>query len=146
MEYVLCDTSFVSLRLSASKHPERVAHWPAAIVARLDRAILAISVMTRAEIRAGALHAKWDARRWARTERILGSYLMVGLDADVLERFALLWAARRSSGWEMPDFDLWIAATALSRGWPLASCDRDFRHIFGLEHIYLPATPSSRSA
>ena len=39
------------------------------------------------------------------------------------------------------DNDLWIAATAISRGLPLVSCDGDFMRIavdHPLEHIYLP--------
>jgi predicted nucleic acid-binding protein len=42
----------------------------------------------------------------------------------------------------MPHNDMWIAATAISRRFPLVSCDQDFGRIAGpfpLEHIYLPA-------
>jgi hypothetical protein len=41
----------------------------------------------------------------------------------------------------MPHNDMWIAATAISRRFPLVSCDQDFDRIAGpfpLEHIYLP--------
>lgn len=40
----------------------------------------------------------------------------------------------------MPGVDLLIAATALTRGWPLATADfQDFRRIDGLELVELPS-------
>lgn len=100
--------------------------------------------MTRAEIRAGALHAGWGAPRWTATEKVLDSYLTLGVDGPVVEQWAALAAHRRAKGWAANDNDLWIAATAQARQWPLVACDRDFRHASGLDFIYLPQTPESR--
>jgi predicted nucleic acid-binding protein len=140
----VCDTTFVSVRLAAAAHPERFAHWPEAAVTRLNTAILAISFATRAEIRLWAITARWQAPRWARTQKVLESYLAFGVDSEVEERWAELAAQRRRGGWAADDNDLWIAATALTRNLPLVACDRDFGPIEGLDLIYLPRKPDSR--
>ena len=58
-ERLLCDTSFVGFSARRASDPERFSHWPAETVERIDRAILAISVITLAEARYGYLHARW---------------------------------------------------------------------------------------
>lgn len=85
-ETILCDTSFVSVAQSADQrasHPETVKVWPASTVSRLNGAILAISVITLAELRDGHIYANWGAARRARAEVIIGSYLLVPLDMAI---------------------------------------------------------------
>jgi hypothetical protein len=50
-ERLLCDTSFVAASAKRAAQPERFLHWSNEILARVDRAILAISVITLAEAR-----------------------------------------------------------------------------------------------
>jgi len=139
-EVILCDTTVVSLQEAAIGRPDITAHWPTDAVARLDRAIAAISVFTLAEIRAGRIHANWGQRRSDRQEQLLAAYVLIPLDEEILNEYATLhaWSIR---GHKMPHNDLWIAATAIARGIPLASCDQHFDSIaeaHGLEHVYLP--------
>lgn len=142
-EVVLCDTSFVSLQEASARRPERVAHWPRDVLDRLDRALLAISVISLAEIRAGRIHAGWGQRRADAQEARLAAFLLVPLDDDVLAEYAILhaWAL---GGRPQKHNDLWIAATAIARGIPLVSCDRHFEEIareHALDHIFLPPAP-----
>jgi predicted nucleic acid-binding protein len=130
-ETVLCDTSFVSVVQSSGV----LATWPANVRARLDAAVLAINVVTLAELRDGHIYAGWGATRRARAEQLIASYLLVPLDMATVNECARLRAACRSSGVTVPDNDIWIAATANTRGWPLVSCDGHFDLIPGVDHI-----------
>lgn len=50
-----------------------------------------------------------------------------------------MWADRERRGSTVPAFDLLIAATALSRGWALATGDvKGFSRVAGLELVTLP--------
>jgi len=142
-EVVLCDTSFISRQEASLRHPERLAHWSRAVLERLDAAVLAISVFSLAEIRAGRIHAQWGQQRADAQEARLAAFLLVPLDENVLAEYSVLhaWAL---GGRARNHNDLWIAATAIARGIPLASCDQHFEEIardHALHHIYLPATP-----
>lgn len=124
-ERLLCDTSFVGWSAKRSVDPDRFAHWPAAITARVDEAILAISVITLAEARSGYLRANWGAARIVREEARLASFLQVPLDGSILDEWARLKDLSVRSGWNVSDNDLWIAATASTRDYPLVTCDND---------------------
>jgi predicted nucleic acid-binding protein len=140
-EHLVCDTTVVSLIAAAVAHPERIAHWPAEIRDRLDRAVLAISVFTQAEVRSGYLRANWGERRIAEAERALAAYLLLPLDYEVLDHYVRLRA--RYLG-QIGDNDLWIAATAIARGWPLVACDLDFCKLRDeLDLIYLARDPNA---
>jgi predicted nucleic acid-binding protein len=147
-EVILCDTTFVSMQERASGKPGSVAHWPAAAVHRLDHALLAVSIFTIAEMRAGRLYANWGRARSDAQEARLAAFVRVPLDDEVLHEYVTLHAWSRR-GHATPHNDLWIAATALARGVPLVSCDRHFEGVAAdhpLEHIYLPPVdPDSES-
>ena len=110
---------------------------------RLDQALLAISVISLAEIRAGRIYAKWGQHRADAQETRLAAFLLVPLDEDVLAEYAVLHAWALAGNPHMHN-DLWIAATAIARGIPLVSCDQHFEQIareHALDHIYLPPAP-----
>jgi predicted nucleic acid-binding protein len=139
-ETILCDTSFVSVVQSASRDPRSasgVEAWPATVKARLNAAILAISVITLGELRAGQIYANWGAARRAAAEALVATYLLVGLDMATVDCWAKLDATCRRTGIAAPDNDVWIAATAISRDWPLVSCDGHFDLIPGVDHVRL---------
>lgn len=125
----------MSVRQAAIAHPEYVEHWPADVTERLDQAILAISVITLAELTAGRIGAKYTPEKEERDKRIIDTYLHVPLDLEVSETWAQLWVWARENTRGIGDNDLWIAATARSRGWPLVGCDRHFIDLPDLECI-----------
>jgi predicted nucleic acid-binding protein len=142
-EVILCDSSFVSVQERASRDPAAVAHWPRDTVARLNAGVLAISIFALAELRAGRVHGRWQQKRCDAQEARLAAFLTVPLDRGVVARYVDLhaWNLR---GHPTPHNDLWIAATAMSRGVALVSCDRHFDSIaqdHDLQHIYLPQKP-----
>ena len=142
-EHILCDTSFVSLVDVASARPDLIAHWPQAVRARLDVAVLAITVFVLGELRSGRIKAGWNEQRIEKAERALAAYLFVPVDPEVLDCYVGLRARYLS---QLGDNDLWIAATAKARGWPLVACDLDFCRLkTEIELIYLPHKPDSPS-
>jgi tRNA(fMet)-specific endonuclease VapC len=124
-ETLICDTSFVSNLLRLDEAPERYAHWDQGVIDRVESELLAISVVTIAEVRAGYAKAGWGPRRVARDERRLAEYLPLLIDDPHLNEWARLSAAARASGVALSDNDLWIAATASVRSSVLVTCDRD---------------------
>jgi predicted nucleic acid-binding protein len=134
-ETTLCDTWFVSIVQSGGVLPS----WPAETRARLGAAVLAINVVTLAELRDGHIYGNWGQRRRAAAEQLIASYLLVPLDMATVNECARLRAACRSNGVTVPDNDIWIAATANTRGWPLVSCDKHFDAIPDVDHIRLDA-------
>ncbi|MGV1008988.1 MAG: type II toxin-antitoxin system VapC family toxin [Dermatophilaceae bacterium] len=110
---------------------------------RLDEELLptesAVSVVTLAELQAGVLAAKdtqTRARRLATLEALS--------DVEVLEvdaPAALVWAQMRvllaESGRRVNVNDLWIAASAASRGLPVVTQDDDFGPIAGIAGLVI---------
>lgn len=145
---VLCDTTYVSQLMRAASRPGINDHWPADAVERLDSAILTISVITVAELRFGMIRAGWGLAKRAEAEHRLAAYTWIPLDAETIDRWAALQAEAMALGHTGPGHnDLWIAASALVRGYPLVSCDVAQCELPGVcdNVIYLPADPSSRA-
>ena len=128
-ETLICDTSFVSHLFRREGRPERYAHWSDDAVARIRAAILAISIVTIAELRAGYVEAGWSSRRIADTERQWASFLPLLIDDPYLNAWARLRADARGKGVAIGDNDLWVAATASVRRQALVTCDRDHLRI-----------------
>jgi len=128
-ETLICDTSFVSHLLQVDEAPERYAHWDKGVMDRVESELLAISIVTIAEIRAGYLKAGWGTRRVTWAERRLATYLPVLIDDPHVNEWARLSTAARALGVALSHNDLWIAATASVRARGLVTCDRDHLRI-----------------
>jgi predicted nucleic acid-binding protein len=124
-ETLICDTSFVSHLLSRRERPERYSHWSVEDVTRIRASLLAISIVTIGELRAGYMLAGWGSRRIAKTERQWADFLPLLIDDPHLNEWARLSIAARTSGVALSDNDLWIAATASVGSRVLVTCDRD---------------------
>jgi predicted nucleic acid-binding protein len=140
-EVLLCDTSYVAHSQLARRNRDRYAHWPQATLERLASGILAITPFTVAEIRFGYISAGWGVTRIEESERQLASFVLIPMDDETLTAYAHLAASCRAVGRMLQHNDLWIAATAISRGLPLVSCDDDQRGLPQLETVYLKADP-----
>lgn len=143
-ELLVCDTSFIGLVAQRRRKPERVAHWDADVLTRIEGARNAISVFTLAEARAGYLMAGFSRERIEQEERRLQAFGLLPLDDHVLAEWVRLRAATTDRA--VPHNDLWIAATAAAHGAPLVSCDRHHALMRQLlpEVVYLPARPDAR--
>jgi predicted nucleic acid-binding protein len=147
-ERLLCDTSFVGHIGKRRAQPERYQHWDQGVVGRIEAAVLEISVMSLAEARFGYRKARWGQPRIQAEEARLAGFVQIPLDALVLDEWARLRLLREQKGWAISDNDLWIAATASTRGHALVTCDRGQARLGadpGLEVILLPANDESRA-
>lgn len=100
---------------------------------------IVISVVTVAELRLGVLMAADPRTRATRmaTLRLAESLEPLAIDDVVADAWARLIAGLRGNGRRMPINDSWIAATALAHGLPVATQDRDYDVVQGLEVIHL---------
>lgn len=140
-EILLCDSSFIAPLTALRAHPERYRHWDAATVERVDVAILAISVVTLAEARFGYRNGGWGKRKIDEWELRLASFLQIPLDFPDLDEWARLKDLAKRDGVAISDNDLWIAATASTRGHPLMTCDKDQLRLDGhlpVEVVFMP--------
>jgi len=95
---------------------------------------LAISFMTLAEMREGAILAGWGKRRLARLETTLNQLLILHSDEAICQKWAEVRAIRRAQ--TIGVADAWIAATALANGLELVTHNpADFQNIPGLKVI-----------
>jgi predicted nucleic acid-binding protein len=139
-EVLVCDTSFLAHLWRRRRDSDRYQGWGTAVLPRLHCAVLAISIVTVAESRAGFLIDGWGRRRVAAAERALGAFLQIPLGAADAAEWARLRAGTRASGIAIGDNDLWIAATANMREHVLVTCDRDHQRIapeLGVEVVFL---------
>ena len=96
--------------------------------------LLAVSVVTYAELRAGVLAAVDPSLRHTRlaTLESIPRESLVRIDTAVAEAWAALRVRLRDAGRSMKVNDSWIAATALALGVPVVTQDGDFDGVPGL--------------
>ena len=94
-----------------------------------------ISFQSLEEIWHGAYRNRWGNRRKDELTEYLERYEVLWPNRDLVDACALLRAERKRAGRELDVADAWIAATALMLNCPLATADRDFIGIPGLELI-----------
>jgi len=97
--------------------------------------VLAVSVVTVAELKRGALLRRWSERRVNEMEDFLRRYVVIAIDSDVAEEWARTRVRCDQLGRRKADNDLWIAATAKRYEMALATLDRDQQDIPGLRVI-----------
>jgi predicted nucleic acid-binding protein len=122
----LADTSLFIAREAG--RPVRVSALPD---------LLAVSVITIGELRAGVLAAADAVTRDRRLDTLTAALALepVAIDVAVAGAWARLRVALRDAGRRMPLNDSWIAATALALGVPVVTQDDDFPVVAGLEVI-----------
>lgn len=99
--------------------------------------LIAVSVITTGELRAGVLAAsdlETRDRRLA-TLTLALAFDPLPIDDGVAEAWARLRVSLRDAGKRMPVNDSWIAATAISLGIPVVTQDDDYVEVKGLDVI-----------
>ena len=94
-----------------------------------------ISFQTLQELWFGAYKAAWGDNRKNALRRYLDRYAVIWPTLEVVHISARLRAEREIVGQTLATADSWIAATAVMLKCPLASHDRDFSGIPGLQLI-----------
>jgi tRNA(fMet)-specific endonuclease VapC len=99
---------------------------------------LVLSFMSVAELRMGAISAKWGVRRRDLLEHFISGFGAVYANDALCTSWATLRAEARARGRSLSPQDAWIAATALGLDAPLATNNRsDFEHVPNLELLTL---------
>lgn len=105
----------------------------------LENARVAVSLMTHAEMRYGAIADGWDAEKTRRLINHLSTFAPVGIDERTCEVYAEVLDACRRNGREKKTWndciDMWIASTAIRFDWPLAALDGGFEDVPGLRRL-----------
>jgi len=95
---------------------------------------LAICFMTEAELFEGAYRARWGARRFARLEALLATFLYIPSSPDMSRRWGQVRTERRAQ--PIGTADAWIAAAELIHGCDLVTHNpSDFQGIAGLNIV-----------
>jgi predicted nucleic acid-binding protein len=94
----------------------------------------AVSIVTKAELRAGVLTAPDDAARGRRitTLELLTRMAVLPIDEIVAAAWAQMRAYLAASGKRVGANDIWIAATAAAYEVPVLTQDGDFDHLSGV--------------
>ena len=132
MEWITLDSTVVSYIFNGDSRAEYYEE-------HINGHLLAISFQVVEESWSGAYYRGWGARRMGELEAYLQRYEVIWPNPRLVDLCARMRAERRAAGREMKMADAWIAATALYLGCPLASHDRDFSGIPGLQLIRNPA-------
>ena len=116
---------------------DALAGVPAALgtLDRLGDAGPAVSIVSSGELFEGAFGAPDPAARLRRIRVLLAGFVTLPLTDPIMEEFGRLRAQLRRDGRLIPDFDLAIAATALTHDLTLVT--RNLRHFGRVEGLRL---------
>ncbi|HHC24184.1 MAG TPA: type II toxin-antitoxin system VapC family toxin [Desulfobacterales bacterium] len=130
MEIVLLDTNIVSFLFK--KDTRSVLYEP-----YLKNRILAISLMTAAELYQWAEVRKWGSRRVSQLERILAeNYTILPADMELCRHCGKIRADCPAAGRPISPQDAWIGATAIQHDLPLITHNpKDFEVIGNIKII-----------
>jgi predicted nucleic acid-binding protein len=136
LTHVVIDTDVASFLLDP--RPSAPAEAARRIVAGRAKVV---SFVTVAELRFGALRAGWGELRVRALHRSLADLDVIQSDEVLIARYAMLRAelhrAGHGLGQKVHEADRWIAATAVALGLELATGDRVFENVAGLDVVRL---------
>ena len=132
---VVADTSVVSLIFNGDTRSS-------AYLEHLDGRHAVTSFQTLEELQFGAYKAGWGRRRRSELNEHLRQYHVAWPNPSLVRTCARLRSECEARGRRLETADAWIAATAVMLSCPLASHDRDFSGIPGLEVTQVPDTQS----
>lgn len=96
---------------------------------------LALPVTVLGEYRYGLLGSKKKARLEHWLDDLLNDVRVLEVSARTSSVYALVRQQLRTAGTPIPENDVWIAAIAIEHGLPLATRDRHFNVVKGLELV-----------
>lgn len=96
---------------------------------------LALPITVLGEYRYGLLGSKKKMRLDQWLEELLSEVRVLDATSRTSRVYAQVRQQLRTAGTPIPENDVWIAATAMEHGLPLATRDRHFRVVKGLEIV-----------
>lgn len=133
LQAALVDTdAFSLLFVRRGSSDPRIAGWRELLTGRQ----VIISFQTRAELLEGAVADGWGERRAAALRAILDRTPTIGVDDEVVDAHAALYAECRRVSHPLHDkrntADRWVAACAVAKGLPLLAGDGIYQAVPGL--------------
>ncbi|MGH9272080.1 MAG: PIN domain-containing protein [Ilumatobacteraceae bacterium] len=129
---VLDSDAFSLLFVRRDAADSRIAGWRELLAGRR----VLISFQTRAELLAGAMFRGWGERRTIELRTILDRTPMIGVDDEVIDAHATLYAECRQRGHALHTkentADRWVAACAMAKSAPLLAGDGIYQGAPGL--------------
>jgi tRNA(fMet)-specific endonuclease VapC len=99
---------------------------------------LILSFMSIAELRSGAISARWGAHRRLQLDQFIQAFEVAYADDNLCTIWARVRAEGRAAGRPISSQDAWIAATALALDAPVATNNRrDYQQVRGLQLLSL---------
>lgn len=96
---------------------------------------VAVSAISWGEVLEGTQDYPDGDARIAQLEAFSRTFDIISVDVQVAHQYASIRRILRTDGQLIPDNDLWIAATALSRRLTLVSRDQHFERVPGLSRM-----------
>lgn len=94
---------------------------------------LFVSLIILGELYKGVFKAPRPEESKRKLEAFLANVSVLSLDSATSAQYAWLVVVPERQGTPIPENDIWIAATALECGMPLATRDAHFEHVPGLQ-------------
>ena len=96
-------------------------------------AALYLSTVVLGELYYGAFRSVYRAKQVEQVRRFLPAVVVIGVDAQTSEAYGRIRSELAEAGRPIPENDIWIAALALQHRLSLATRDRHFGRIAGLD-------------
>jgi len=95
------------------------------------------------ELHAGFLRGAHRRKNEGELDRFLASarVLVVGIDEETAERYAVIVDSLRSAGTPIPTNDVWIAASAMQHGLGVLTTDEHFTRVRQVAVLHHPVVP-----
>jgi tRNA(fMet)-specific endonuclease VapC len=91
-----------------------------------------LSSVVLGELYYGARKSARASQNVARVDAFAASNVVLACDVDTARQYGAIKESLRAKGKAIPENDIWIAATALQFGLPLATRDAHFKEVDGL--------------
>jgi predicted nucleic acid-binding protein len=106
-----------------------------------------VAIVSHGEVRAFALHRRWEEAKMKQIRGILGYTIPVDIRNDAVnDQYARLHSELVTTGYTLSDNDLWIAAVSIVADATLVTNDNDFGPLQEAGRLKLLHIPTTRSS
>ena len=96
-------------------------------------AALYLPTIVLGELYYGAFRSAFCSKQLDQIRRFLRAAVVIGTDSQTSEVYGRIRSDLASTGHQIPENDVWVAAIARQHGLPLATRDRHFGRVAGIE-------------
>jgi tRNA(fMet)-specific endonuclease VapC len=97
-----------------------------------------VPVVVIGELLYGANKSSKRAKNIEIVNKLIEGTTILSVDHEVAKVYADIKASLQTTGYAIPENDLWIAAIAQRNGLPVVTCDKHFKYISTISVIEMP--------